>query len=103
VLLASSTPSVLALKKETDSIPIVMMDVGNPFLPGLIQSLAHPGGNVTGYSNDAWRLVHQSKPIGYRANPGGLLLSLAAQPVEPGAQRTSRTHHYSERTLQDWV
>ncbi len=52
-----STPPVMALKQATASIPIVMLNVGNPLATGLIQSLAHPGGNITGTSNavEEWR------------------------------------------------
>ncbi len=51
VLVASGTPSSLALKKTTASIPIVMLGIGNPIGTGLVASLAHPGGNVTGTAN----------------------------------------------------
>jgi len=53
VLVTSGTPQSLALKKATASIPIVICCVGNPIATGLIQSLAHPGGNVTGAVNDS--------------------------------------------------
>jgi putative tryptophan/tyrosine transport system substrate-binding protein len=51
VLVAFSTPPVLALKKATAAIPIVMIAIGDPIATGLVQSLAHPGGNVTGTAN----------------------------------------------------
>jgi putative ABC transport system substrate-binding protein len=51
VLVASSTPPVLALKKATAAIPIVMIGVGDPIATGLVKSLAHPGGNITGTAN----------------------------------------------------
>jgi putative tryptophan/tyrosine transport system substrate-binding protein len=41
------------IKKATGSIPIVICCIGNPIATGLIQSLAHPGGNVTGAVNDS--------------------------------------------------
>ncbi|SEE03304.1 putative ABC transport system substrate-binding protein [Rhizobiales bacterium GAS191] len=50
VLVGATTPSALALKKETDSIPIVIFSVGDPVASGLVQSFARPGGNVTGSS-----------------------------------------------------
>jgi len=53
VLVAEGTPASLALKKATASIPIVMIGIGNPIATGLIASLAHPGGNVTGTANAA--------------------------------------------------
>jgi putative ABC transport system substrate-binding protein len=51
VLLASSTPGALAVKNATSEIPIVFSAVGNPVDMGLVQSLARPGGNVTGVTS----------------------------------------------------
>ena len=48
VLVASSTPEILALKQATSTIPIVMISPSDPVGTGLIESLARPGGNVTG-------------------------------------------------------
>jgi putative ABC transport system substrate-binding protein len=42
------TPASRAAKAATSIIPIVMIGVGDPVAAGLVQSLAHPGGNVTG-------------------------------------------------------
>jgi putative ABC transport system substrate-binding protein len=46
VLVAESTPSTLAAKQATTTIPIVMVGVADPVTSGLIASLARPGGNV---------------------------------------------------------
>jgi len=50
VIVASSSPSVLALKKATTTIPIVFPLSSDPVGDGIVQSLAHPGGNLTGLS-----------------------------------------------------
>ena len=50
VLVGHSTPSVVALQQETGSIPIVFLTVTDPLGQGLVASLAHPGGNITGFS-----------------------------------------------------
>ena len=47
-IVAQSTPVALALLRQTRSIPIVFVSVSDPIGSGLIASLAHPGGNVTG-------------------------------------------------------
>ena len=50
VLVAESTPAALAAKQVTSTIPIVMISVGEPVEVNLVDSLAHPGGNITGLS-----------------------------------------------------
>ncbi len=51
VIVANSTPATQAAKNATQTIPIVMINVSDPVGTGLVASLAHPGGNVTGLSN----------------------------------------------------
>jgi putative ABC transport system substrate-binding protein len=51
VLLAGSTPTLVALGRATTTIPIVFVLVSDPVGQGFVQSLAHPGGNVTGFTN----------------------------------------------------
>jgi putative tryptophan/tyrosine transport system substrate-binding protein len=51
VLLAGSTPSLAALRQTTRTVPIVFVLVSDPVGQGFVQSLAHPGANVTGFSN----------------------------------------------------
>ncbi len=51
VLVVSSTPGGLAAKKATQTIPVVMVAVGDPVGTGLVASLGRPGGNLTGLSD----------------------------------------------------
>ena len=51
VILASTTPVTVALQRETRTIPIVFTVVSDPIGSGLVESLAHPGGNITGLVN----------------------------------------------------
>lgn len=50
VIVAAASPSVLAARKATSTIPIVMPVSSDPVGDGLVASLAHPGGNITGLS-----------------------------------------------------
>jgi putative ABC transport system substrate-binding protein len=50
LIVASGTLGPLAAKRATSTIPIVMTAAGDPLGSGLVSSLAHPGGNVTGLS-----------------------------------------------------
>jgi putative tryptophan/tyrosine transport system substrate-binding protein len=47
---AGSSASAIA-NKQTSTIPIVFINVGNPIGIGLVKNLPHPGGNVTGFSD----------------------------------------------------
>jgi putative ABC transport system substrate-binding protein len=51
VMIAESTPAVQELQKHTRTIPIVFVGLGDPVLTGVVASLAHPGGNATGFMN----------------------------------------------------
>src|SRR4051812_13887131 len=51
VIVASVTQASLAAKRATTTIPIVMVGVGDPLGSGLVDSLAHPSGNITGPSS----------------------------------------------------
>jgi putative ABC transport system substrate-binding protein len=48
VIFATSQPAIRAAQQATTTIPIVMIDAGDPVQFGFIQSLARPGGNITG-------------------------------------------------------
>jgi putative tryptophan/tyrosine transport system substrate-binding protein len=51
VVLAGTTQVVAAIQRETKTIPIVFVGVGEPVGSGFVESLAHPGGNITGFVN----------------------------------------------------
>jgi putative ABC transport system substrate-binding protein len=53
LIVTAGTPASLAVQKATTSIPLVMIAVGDPVGTGLIESLAHPGGNITGLTSIA--------------------------------------------------
>jgi putative ABC transport system substrate-binding protein len=56
LIITFGSPAAAAAKAASSTIPIVMALSGDPVGVGLIASLAHPGGNVTGMTDDATRL-----------------------------------------------
>jgi putative ABC transport system substrate-binding protein len=51
VIIAHSTPVNVALQRVNRTIPVVFVNIFDPIGSGLVESLAHPGGNITGFSN----------------------------------------------------
>ena len=51
VLVVWGSPSVAALRRRTSTIPIVLVNVTDPVGQGFVESLAHPGGNITGFTD----------------------------------------------------
>jgi ABC-type uncharacterized transport system substrate-binding protein len=51
VLVGRSTPATAALRLEAPDIPIIFVNVNEPIEQGFVQSLARPGGNITGFTN----------------------------------------------------
>ena len=51
-IVGQSTPVVVALVRETQTIPIVFVNVADPIGSGFVVSLARPGGNLTGFMTD---------------------------------------------------
>jgi putative tryptophan/tyrosine transport system substrate-binding protein len=51
LILGMTTPAVTALVQETNSIPIVFVNIVDPLGRGLISNMARPGGNITGFLN----------------------------------------------------
>jgi putative ABC transport system substrate-binding protein len=57
VLLANSTAVLVALQKATSTIPIVFTVVADPVEQGLVPSLTHPGGNITGFVSNEFSVA----------------------------------------------
>jgi len=69
LILAPDPPAVAAASRATKTIPIVMRVSNDPVSSGLVTSLAHPGGNVTGVYSDADELVRKRIEILKEAIP----------------------------------
>ena len=51
VILGTNTPTVRALKAATKTVPVVFAGLSDPVGDGIVESLARPGGNITGFSS----------------------------------------------------
>lgn len=70
VIVPWSTPAVLAAKNATTTIPIVIMAAGDPVAGGIVASLAHPGGDVTGMAAIDTETVGKQVELLQEAVPG---------------------------------
>jgi putative tryptophan/tyrosine transport system substrate-binding protein len=51
VIVAATTPNAVAVHANAPTVPLVFVGLGDPVAVGLVENLAHPGGNVTGFAN----------------------------------------------------
>jgi len=70
VLLTTTSPAIRAAKQATKTIPIVMVTTSDPIATGLIDSLARPGGNITGITRLTRDLNGKRLEILVEAVPG---------------------------------
>jgi putative tryptophan/tyrosine transport system substrate-binding protein len=75
VIFANTTPATFALQRETRTIPIVFVSVGDPVATGIVAALNRPGGNITGFG--LWE-----------ASIGGKWLELLSE-IAPGLKRAA--------------
>ena len=73
IIVTLGTPATIAVQRETRTIPIVFVNVGDPVASGLVARLDRPSGNVTGFAN-------------LEASMGGKWLELLSQSA-PGLKR----------------
>jgi putative ABC transport system substrate-binding protein len=83
VIVAANTPGTGAAIAMTKSVPIVMAIVGDPVGMGFVQSLAHPGGNVTGVSNLSGELAAKRLSILKEIVPPARRIGILYNPNDP--------------------
>ena len=83
VLVGPSPQEALALKSATASIPILFVAVADPVGIGLVQSLSHPGGNITGLATSAGVTVAKQIEILRELVPGASKIALLVNPGNP--------------------
>jgi putative ABC transport system substrate-binding protein len=83
LIVTAGTPASLAVKKATDSVPLVMIAVGDPVGTGLIKSLHHPGGNATGVTSIASDLEGKRIELLREVAPKVSYVAALYNPVSP--------------------
>jgi putative ABC transport system substrate-binding protein len=83
ILVSSATQATLAAKHATRTIPIVMVGVGDPVGAGIVRSLAHPGGNVTGTSGMNTEVVGKSLQLLAEVLPKASRVAVLWNPRNP--------------------
>src|SRR5208282_5325557 len=71
--LVSNSPETAALQRETQTIPIVFVLVGEPVEQGFVQSLARPGGNITGFIPQEPAMAGKWLELLTQIAPGGVV------------------------------
>jgi putative tryptophan/tyrosine transport system substrate-binding protein len=80
IVTAGGSLAALAAKRATTAIPIVFHAVGDPVEEGLVNSLARPGGNLTGLAVASPELVNKSLELLGQAVPGVSRVALLLKP-----------------------
>jgi putative ABC transport system substrate-binding protein len=109
IIVTHGTPSVMAAKQATSTIPIVIAVVGDAVVSGLVASLAHPGGNVTGLTyfqpelnTKRLELLKETVPdlvdVGVLLNPRNQMNEPVLSQVAHGAQSLGiNLHQFNAR------
>jgi putative ABC transport system substrate-binding protein len=91
IIVTFATPATLAAKQATATIPIIMVGTGNPLSTGLIASLAHPGGNVTGLTQLGAGLATKRLELLKETVPKRSRVAFLWNPANP-----DQTSHFNE-------
>jgi putative ABC transport system substrate-binding protein len=100
VIVASSTPAVLAAKAATDEIPIVFGIATDPVELGLVASLNRPGGNVTGVTSLNVEVAPKRLELMHELLPSVTSMALLINPAVPAlAEPISRSSQAAAQAL----
>jgi len=83
IILGSTTPGALAAKNATKTIPIVIPVSNDPVGSGLVESLARPGGNVTGFTHFAHEMTQKRLELLKEVAPGITRVATLLNPTHP--------------------
>jgi putative tryptophan/tyrosine transport system substrate-binding protein len=96
VIVAPSDSQVLAAKNATKTIPIVFYSVGDPVATGLVDSLARPGRNITGFSNMGPVLAGKRMELLKETVPKLSRVALLWNPEDPAQELTGKKTNYRQ-------
>jgi putative ABC transport system substrate-binding protein len=100
VIAATSTPAALAAKAATTTVPIVFEMGGDPVRLGLVPSLSHPGGNVTGVTQMNQEVTPKRLQLLVELVPTASVVALLVNPAEPAlAETVTKEVQAAARTL----
>jgi putative ABC transport system substrate-binding protein len=99
LVVAWTTPAALAAKQVTRTIPIVIVGVADPVSTGLIDSLARPGGNVTGVVNLAADLSGKLLELILEIDARIKRVAVLGNPDNPAATLISRENETAAHSL----
>jgi putative tryptophan/tyrosine transport system substrate-binding protein len=99
VIVTAGTDAVIAVKRATSVIPIVFGTAGDPVANGLVESLARPGGNVTGLSNQSADIAGKRLDILREVVPGLRRLAIMANITSSIGRLEMREVQAAARTL----
>ena len=85
IIVAWASPAVIAARRATATIPIVILGVSDPVGLGFVASLARPSGNITGVSNVASDLSAKLVEVFVEMVPGMNRVGVIRNPGNPGA------------------
>jgi putative ABC transport system substrate-binding protein len=80
IILATSSPVLEALRRETNTIPIIFALVSVPLHGGFVESLAHPGGNITGFAGFDFPMIGKWMDTLHEIVPGIARAALLGSP-----------------------
>jgi putative ABC transport system substrate-binding protein len=83
VIATHDTPSTIAAKAATTTIPIVFVSGGDPVNLGLVHSLSQPGGNVTGITFISAQLGAKNLGLLHELRPGATRIAVLVDPSFP--------------------
>jgi putative ABC transport system substrate-binding protein len=91
IVVGGSTPGSLAAKAATQIIPIAFYVGTDPVAVGLVASLAHPGGNITGVTNLNVELFKKCFELMYSLVPPATTIAVLVNPANIPQAETERT------------